>query len=434
MNKFFTQEKFSLSRTLIFFALISNIWAGAQSLNELKFENAVLRSGQAGADNAVYTFPQVKNNIDALVKIAGRSSSLVTLSSIDLTSTGFNKSFQPQVKYNGGSVTSASNWWIEFEIKFVNANTSSPAVIDSVFVSGLDIDGDNSTLKEFNTFYEGNGYILENNSKLSMNLVTGTIAQLTSIGNKFLGTVTEHSGIDTLAKDIMITKLYKSVNTITIRVGGVTTGSSADTDRMHSIWFRNFTYNAPFSTLPVKLTSFTASLNNNKADLKWTTANEINVSHFVVEKSTDGTNFNDAGIVFAYGNETSTANYSFTDNLSAVQSGIVYYRLRSVDIDGKSMYSETRIIRISRKTENTISIDAFPNPAINVVNITLPTAWQNKKIYFEVLNLTGQVTIRTVTSNPGQNEKINVSNISPGMYIIKASCGGEIAQQKFVKQ
>nr|WP_287424193.1 hypothetical protein [Candidatus Brachybacter algidus] len=50
------------------------------------------------------------------------------------------------------------------------------------------------------------------------------------------------------------------------------------------------------STLPVKLTAFTAILNNNKVDLKWTTASEVNVSHFVVEKSTDGINYSDAGM------------------------------------------------------------------------------------------------------------------------------------------
>ena len=47
-----------------------------------------------------------------------------------------------------------------------------------------------------------------------------------------------------------------------------------------------------------------------------TTATEINVSHFVIEKSTDGSNFSDAGILFATGNTTEEMKYAFSDNLA----------------------------------------------------------------------------------------------------------------------
>ena len=49
------------------------------------FKNGVLQSGTAGANNAVYRFPSVITGIDALVKINGRSSSMVQLVTIDLT-------------------------------------------------------------------------------------------------------------------------------------------------------------------------------------------------------------------------------------------------------------------------------------------------------------------------------------------------------------
>src|SRR5690242_1647052 len=59
--------------------------------SELVFRNGTLVTGTAGADGAVYRFPGVATGIDALVKINGRSSSLVKLVSIDLTNTGFDK-------------------------------------------------------------------------------------------------------------------------------------------------------------------------------------------------------------------------------------------------------------------------------------------------------------------------------------------------------
>ena len=187
--------------------------------------------------------------------------------------------------------------------------------------------------------------------------------------------------------------------------------------------------------LPVKLLYFNAFLyDNNRVDLKWATVSEINTSNFVIERSTDGINFYVTGVVFAYGNETEKTNYSFSDDLSDVQSGVVYYRLRSVDIDGKSQYSETRIIRISKQTENAITIVAFPNPVITEVRISIPNEWQNKKVVYEVLNANGQVSKRTETGSSSQTETVNMSTLARGFYIVRVSCEGQTARQKIVKQ
>ena len=187
--------------------------------------------------------------------------------------------------------------------------------------------------------------------------------------------------------------------------------------------------------LPVKLLYFNAFLyDNNRVDLKWATVSEINTSNFVIERSTDGINFYVTGVVFAYGNETEKTNYSFSDDLSDVQSGVVYYRLRSVDIDGKSQYSETRIIRISKQTENAITIVAFPNPVITEVRISIPNEWQNKKVTYEVLNANGQVSKKSETGSSSQTETVNMSTLARGFYIVRVSCEGQTARQKIVKQ
>ncbi|HUR66039.1 MAG TPA: T9SS type A sorting domain-containing protein [Chitinophagaceae bacterium] len=189
------------------------------------------------------------------------------------------------------------------------------------------------------------------------------------------------------------------------------------------------------STLPVKLASFTATLSSrNKADLKWVTASEINVSHFIIERSLDGTNFSEAGMVFAYGNATDKTNYSFSDNLTTSISSVIYYRLKSVDIDGKVEYSAIRVIRMGRGKENNISILTFPNPVQNEVRITIPAAWQNKTVSYEVFNATGQVIKKMQTSASSQTETISLSTMASGFYMVKASCGAESAQQRIVKQ
>ena len=98
----------------------------------------------------------------------------------------------------------------------------------------------------------------------------------------------------------------------------------------------------------VKLSSFTAMLNNSKVDLKWSTETENNLSHIMVEKSTDGKNFKDAALVFTYGNTTAKSDYSFADKITKVKSATIYYRLRTVAVDGTSQYSETCFVTISK--------------------------------------------------------------------------------------
>ena len=106
-----------------------------------------------------------------------------------------------------------------------------------------------------------------------------------------------------------------------------------------------------FGTLPVKAESFTATVNNNnnnRVDLKWSTETETNLSHFIVERSTDGINFSDAALVFAYGNTTAKSDYVFADNISKIKSGTVYYRINSIGTDGKNQSSDIVVIRTDK--------------------------------------------------------------------------------------
>lgn len=422
----------NLKSAAVILLTVLNVCANGQTSNELVFQNSSLESGSAGANGAIYRFPDVNTTMDALVTINGRSSSSVTLSNIDIPNSGFGKAFQPQI--NRGSVSSATSWWMEFEIKFVNKGTTQPANVSEAYVTGLDIDGNNSNLREWNAFYGSTSYTVENSSLLSMTTVTGILANLNLEGRRFTGPLTDYPGIDTSATQLMVTNRYLNTNTITVRFGATTTGSASSTNRMYSVWFKNFTYNSPLSTLPVKLASFTATLNNNKADLKWTTSSEINVSHFVIERSLDGINYTNAGIMFAYGNETEKTNYQFPDNLAGISASVVYYRLRSVDHDGKTELSEVRIVRLASQKVNDMVILTYPNPVTTELRITVPANWQNKPVVYEVYSANGQAVKRIQTGSSSQTESIYVAELARGLYIVKAVCEGNTAQQRIIKQ
>lgn len=91
--------------------------------------------------------------------------------------------------------------------------------------------------------------------------------------------------------------------------------------------------------LPVTLVAFEGEHIQGDNHLEWITATEQNVSHFVVERSPDGIAFEDLAHVEAEGSSTTVQTYQYID--ADVPNGGLYYRLRSVDLDGSVDYSET---------------------------------------------------------------------------------------------
>jgi hypothetical protein len=149
--------------------------------------------------------------------------------------------------------------------------------------------------------------------------------------------------------------LLTSILVIFISVSCITSNAQVTTGLQLATVSVGATDKAPVGTPANKLASFTASLNNNKVDLKWTTEAETNLSHIMVEKSIDGKNFKDAALVFTYGNTTSRSDYAFADHIGKTGSASVYYRLRSVDTDGTTRYSETLTVEISKEADRGVS-------------------------------------------------------------------------------
>lgn len=184
--------------------------------------------------------------------------------------------------------------------------------------------------------------------------------------------------------------------------------------------------------LPIKLISFDAKYNKPDVTLNWSTAQEKNFSHFVIEQSTDGINFNEMAVVFGAGESDIQRNYSYTDRNMSGRNGLVYYRLKSVDVDTKTSFSSIRIIRLEGE-KALISISSYPNPVTSELRITIPASWQNKNVTYEIFSANGQPVKKTQTANSSQTETLNVSTMAPGFYVVRVNCEGQTAQQKIVK-
>jgi hypothetical protein len=428
------QQLYLLSGVIlaIVMMLAAPVTLQAQSL---EFKDARLVQGDDGKDGAVYKFLNVAANVNGYIKIAGRSSSSVKLSAIDLTSTGFGKAFQPHIAYKNKSASkSERDWWMEFEISFHSAIDSTPVTISTMDLTALDIDGDEDHINEWVALYGLQSYTTEKKTSLWVDdLLENILSILTLTGKKFSGPLKDYSGIDTNATKLMTTAKYYNKSKVRVRAGGHSDDNEIDTERMYSFWFKSFTYEAPVnSPLPVVLGAFTAKKNGSQVLLNWSTGVEENVSHFVVEKSQNGKDFTDCGVVFTDGNSNLRREYSYKDELKAITSGIVYYRLKIVDMDGKYEYSAIRIIKADAD-QQAGSITVYPNPVVSELRITLANSWQDKAVNMVVLNANGQSIKRISNTMPGQTATLNVSDLAPGIYMVQVSAGREMVTQRFIK-
>jgi hypothetical protein len=125
--------------------------------------------------------------------------------------------------------------------------------------------------------------------------------------------------------------------------------------------FSIFTGTSNSNPLPITLAGLSATEANGVAELKWSTVKEINSQSFVVERSIDNVQFDEAGNVPAAGFSDNHRNYTFSDKLNA-QERVIYYRLRLVDRDGS--YEFSRTVTVQRELRVPMKVSVFPNPVV----------------------------------------------------------------------
>jgi glucose/arabinose dehydrogenase len=188
--------------------------------------------------------------------------------------------------------------------------------------------------------------------------------------------------------------------------------------------FSSFYFSSSNILLPLNLLTFTGTLQNDATLLEWETANEINTSQFIIERSIDGRNFARIGTVAAAAvNNGSNHNYDFTDyDATRQSSSILYYRLKMVDRDGAYTYSKVVIISLPYLTGN---VSVFPNPASKEVKVTITTPVEGKAKW-SLIDNTGRVVIQNSASlKKGSNIlPINIGMLSAGTYYLSVSGAG----------
>lgn len=178
--------------------------------------------------------------------------------------------------------------------------------------------------------------------------------------------------------------------------------------------------------LPITLLHFDVTRKDRFAQLSWQTSSEINTHHFSIERSADGAQYTAIGEVRAAGNSNRLQSYTFTDEHAAEAAAgrNVYYRFKTVDMDGTSGYSPVREIAF---TQALAGISFYPNPAGDLFVIQASAAQTGTA--YQVTDITGAILVTGTLQ--GELTSIDVHALAPGMYFIQA---GDAKAQKLLKQ
>ena len=194
----------------------------------------------------------------------------------------------------------------------------------------------------------------------------------------------------------------------------------------------------PFSTsIPVELTSFTASVVDGNVVLNWITATELNNSGFEVQKgnhtstSLSVTEWESIGFVTGNGTSTETHTYSFADGSPVA--GKSYYRLRQIDFDGSFEYSNVIDVDLTLPLEFSLEQN-YPNPFNPTTSIQY-TISIKQNVQLLVYNVLGkEVAILVNEEKPAGNYEVNfnASKLSSGVYFYQLQAGSFVETKKMI--
>lgn len=180
------------------------------------------------------------------------------------------------------------------------------------------------------------------------------------------------------------------------------------------------------STLPVKLNSFGVNYRNNEVLLTWKTSSESNNSHFEVLRS-DGTVFSVIGTVKGSSNSNSGQTYHFIDRNPL--SGVAYYQLRQIDLDGKTELSGVVSVKMALAA-NGLSVYAAANKQYVQLSFNVEKAAQANVI---ISNLSGQKIATAVQQvEKGTNSFAVPAPLKKGVYIVALTINGVQQVSKLV--
>ena len=206
--------------------------------------------------------------------------------------------------------------------------------------------------------------------------------------------------------------------------------SSSDL-RDEAVRFASF-YISENTVIPVELTSFTADVKGSTVILNWRTATELNNHGFEIQRKLESYDWAAIGFTAGQGTTTKQTTYSFQDNISDMNVIKLYYRLKQIDLNGTTEYSdEVTVVNKPRAYE---LYQNYPNPfnPSTTILYSIPTAGLVK---ITLYNTTGEAikVLVNETKEPGvYNIYWNAANLNSGVYFVRIEANNFTSTKKMI--
>lgn len=182
--------------------------------------------------------------------------------------------------------------------------------------------------------------------------------------------------------------------------GSIVSGVNAPSTGFYRVWTLT-DYSHP---LPLQFNFFTANCNAGNVVLEWETA-DVSVTHYVVQRSTDGINFSDIGTL--YSGISSVNKFTFVDRFP--QQSTAYYRLVNRENGEGNAYSSILVVEACAKEWSNYVYSPIQSKTIHV---EINTSSRGEAYTMLVVDLSGKVVI---------NKTINISNKGVSQFVFDAS-------------
>jgi hypothetical protein len=157
--------------------------------------------------------------------------------------------------------------------------------------------------------------------------------------------------------------------------------------------------------------------------VNWTTTQEYNLSGYYVQRGVGNGHFKDVSDLVKPGSSA----YNFTDK--NVPGGTYFYRLRIVDIDGTTKYSNVVIVVVNARAGFVLTI--YPNPTSRVLNVVHQAA--NNGTTISVANADGKMVLAKTLQTGDTQTTFDVSRLAAGIYFVTVNDNNKKSVIKFIK-
>ena len=174
-------------------------------------------------------------------------------------------------------------------------------------------------------------------------------------------------------------------------------------------------------TVSVDWVSFDGRQVGNYNALNWVVANEVNASHYIIERSiSTGANFEEIGKENATQTTSGNASYNFDDFDIAIN-GDYYYRIKMIDNNGDYNYTDIITINVENAVRLNAHVAVFPNPLVDEFMIELSLSNDQANVAYQLYNAAGQLVqdVQSLASNLSAGKHqflIDARSLTEGVY------------------